>query len=139
MVLCGLHFNESRTSYNVAYERVTKLATLILGGGGGAGVHALGKIGERSDLFQVLPRSFLAIWWTGVAAILMLRGSKSRDVDLGANSLELRKIYNEELAGLGTSTNANDEALQQPSGVIWMRLMNRFASTQMDFPLAQRH
>jgi hypothetical protein len=99
--------------YDSAYERVNKLATLIAGGAGAAGVYALGKIGVRSDLFQVLPLLLLAIWWLGVAATLVLTGSKSREVNLGANSIELRKIYNEELGQLESADNGQMRALEQ--------------------------
>lgn len=99
-------------SYDLAYERVNKLATLILGGAGAAGVYALGKIGVRSELFQVLPLCLLAVWWLGIAATLMLAGSKSREVSLGADSMELRKIYNEELGKLPSASDSATQALE---------------------------
>lgn len=100
-------------SYDSAYERVNKLGALILGGAGAAGVYALGKIDAPSDLFQVLPLALLAIWWLGVAATLLLAGGKSREVNLGANSIELRKIYNEELGRLSSSDDRAAHALEQ--------------------------
>jgi hypothetical protein len=100
-------------SYDSAYERVNKLATLIAGGAGAAGVYALGKIGVRSDLFQVLPLLLLAVWWLGVAATLVLARSKSREVNLGGNSIELRKIYNEELGRLASADDSATHALEQ--------------------------
>lgn len=100
-------------SYDSAYERVNKLAALILGGAGAAGVYAVGKIGSRSDLFQALPLSLLAVWWLGIAATLMLAGGRSREVNLGANSIELRKIYNEELGRLASADDSATLALEQ--------------------------
>jgi hypothetical protein len=99
--------------YDMAYERVNKLATLILGGAGAAGVYALGKLGARSDLFQALPLLLLALWWLGVGGTLMLAGSESREVNLGSDSLELRKIYNEELGRCGATDGTEAHALEE--------------------------
>lgn len=99
--------------YDLAYERVSKLATLILGGAGAAGVYALGKIDARADLFQVLPLSLLALWWLGVGGTLMLSGSRSREVNLGASSLELRKIHNDEVGRLESAVEAQTVALEK--------------------------
>lgn len=99
--------------YDMAYERVNKLAMLVLGGAGAAGVYALGKLGLRSDLFQALPLLLLALWWLGVGGTLMLSGSESREVNLGADSLDLRKIYNEELSRSKASGAAETHPLEQ--------------------------
>jgi hypothetical protein len=100
-------------SYDAAYERVIKLAALILGGGGAAGIYALGKIGNRSDLIHVLPLSLVAVWWMYVGASLMHAGSKSRTVNLGASPMELRKIYNEEIQRSLSETDPETRALEQ--------------------------
>jgi hypothetical protein len=65
------------------------------------------------DLFQSLPLLLLALWWLGVAATLVLVGSRSRKVNLGATSLELRRIYNAESERFASSDSSAIKALEQ--------------------------
>lgn len=86
--------SEAKATYDALHERVHKLVTLIVGGAGGVGVYALGKIGVTGAMVQVLPLSALACWWLLIAGMLLLRGATSLELKAGSTSASLTHAFN---------------------------------------------
>lgn len=82
---------EVRASYDALHERSYKFATLSLGAAGAVSIYALGKIGTPDSLWQVLPMAFLAVWWFGVASILLLKGAATNEMSAGTTSKSIRE------------------------------------------------
>lgn len=98
--------DDSRKAYDALYERVYRFATLLASGAGGAGVYALGKVGQTDAALQVLPLAALSVWWFVIVAALLLRGGASRAMKAGTAGDKVRERFLKHLAQHGNDAHA---------------------------------
>lgn len=72
-----------RKSYDDLYERAYKLATLLLGGGGGMTAYAMSQLSPDTSPLTWAPIGALALTWFGIAGALLWRGALSKLVSPG--------------------------------------------------------
>lgn len=102
--------DQVRGAYDKLHESVLKLATLVAGGAGGAGVYALGKIGTVGAHLQVWPLMSLSCWWFFIAGALLVRGAASNTLLAGTSSGAFRQRFEKHLKNAGAA-GAHDTAL----------------------------
>lgn len=83
-----------RQSYDDLHERAYKLATVLVAGGGAAGVYAMGKMGAPdAAVFTWAPIAALALSWFGTASILVWDGATSKELSAGIGPRTLIENY----------------------------------------------
>lgn len=92
--------NEARQTYDVLHERSHKLAALVAGGAGAAGVYALGKVGVEGGQIQLWAVGALSLWWFAIAGVVLRRGATSLELTPGSTTETLARTFNRHFASL---------------------------------------
>jgi hypothetical protein len=108
--VAGAALTEARGTYDLLHDRAYRFITLALGGAGGAGVYALGKIGASGALIQVLPLCAVSLWWFSIALYLLLKASTSQEMKAGTTSAAIRSRIRQHTPSLEWE-GANEQAL----------------------------
>lgn len=83
----------ARKAYDDLHERVYKLATVLVGGGGAVGAYALSKVAEDPGATLWAPLGALSLSWLATAAQLIWVGATSRAASPGNGPKNLLGYY----------------------------------------------
>lgn len=78
----------AQAAYDALHTRIYAFATVLATGAGGAGVYALGRLDEPS---QLVPLGTLSCWWFLIVGAVLLKGAASRAITLGTSGDAIRR------------------------------------------------